>query len=199
MKILMCEQRSPEWFEARRGIPTASEFSRIVTSKGDPSTQAEKYARELAGARLALFRPVEKYVNDAMRHGSATEAEARRWYEFEHTVDVTEVGFVLHDSGRYGCSPDGFVGDDGGLELKCPQPDGHIEVLEADRVPPVHLVQVHGCLAVTGRAWWDYVSYCPGMRPFVRRIEPGPLTDRVRELVEEFCDGVDAITARARP
>ena len=126
MKIINCEQRSPEWFASRSGVPSASEFDKIVTSDGIPSKQRTKYMYELVGQKLGAL-PEESYTNKAIENGILREAEAREMYSRD-VKTVTQVGFCIHDEG-YGASPDGLVGEDGLVEIKCPILSTHIEYL----------------------------------------------------------------------
>lgn len=185
MILIDCEQGTPEWHAARMGIPTASQFARIMTpAKRGYSSQASGYICEL----IAELRGVEKdrYTSDAMQHGIDTEAEARAWYAFTRDIDVRQVGFCMTDDGRFGCSPDGLVGDDGGAEIKCPEPKTHVEYLLDGGLPLAYKCQVHGSLFVTGRAWWDFVSYCPPMPELVVRVTPDDFTDALRGALDRF-------------
>ena len=189
MKIIHCEQLSPEWWEARRGVPTASNFDRIITPKtGKPSAQMDGYIDELIGDLDSLNPPVfsQNGYTAAMAEGRDSEPEARLFYSLERDVDVCEVGFVLSDCGRFGCSPDGLVDPDGGLELKCPLPRTHVGYVRAGKLPDEYKPQVHGCLAVTGRAWWDFLSYAPGMPPVLVRVTPDDYTAALKEALEVF-------------
>src|SRR5262249_4377321 len=114
------------------------------------------------------------------------EPEARRYYEFETGSDVREVGFCMSDCGRFGCSPDGLVGDDGGLELKHPKAATQIKYLDAGVVPPKYLPQVHFSLFVTRREWWDFMSYYPGLRPLLVRTVPDERTVKMAEAMEKL-------------
>lgn len=194
-----CEQLSPQWFALHKGRPTSSNFSRIMTSKGKRSEQFSSYAAELAGERLATFDTRPEWASHAVRHGRATEGEARRWYEFQFDREVRQAGFITPDSGRYGASPDGLIDPDGGLEIKCPQPKAHAATVTRNAVPSEHVAQVHGNMLVTGRKWWDYLSYCPGLKPVVIRVEWSSLTDELAVLLEVFCDYVDEMTETLRP
>lgn len=112
MKICNHEQGSPEWFEARLGIPSASMFSKIVTTKGVWSTQADSYINQLVAERLTGERE-EIYQSHHMIRGTELEPEARDMYCLVKDVEVQEVGFCLHDTLKAGCSPDGLIGEDG--------------------------------------------------------------------------------------
>lgn len=192
MIIVDCEQLSLEWWQTRRGVPTASQFNRIITpAKRRYSSQARKYACELV-AELRDFNPPwlsnqgRPYRSTAMQNGVDTEPEARRWYEVERNTDVTRVGFCLSDDLRFGCSPDGLIGDDGGLELKCPLLATQAEYLDAGVVPLEYLPQVHGSLIVTGRQWWDFMSYAPGLPPLLIRVVPDDFTEALRTCLDRF-------------
>lgn len=191
MRVINCEQYSTEWWEARRGIPTASAFDRIITAKtGKLSAGALGYAFELV-ADLAQLGP-EPWLNEpgyesaAMKRGTQTEHEARRFYEMERDVDVQRVGFCITDAGDAGCSPDGLVGESGGLELKCPLLKTHVGYLYRGGLPDEYKPQVHGSLIVTGREWWDFLSYAPGLPPLLVRVEPDDYTESLRHCLAEF-------------
>lgn len=179
MKILEFEQRSPEWYAARKGIPTASEFDKIVTIEGKPSKQRTKYLYQLAGERLGGIVD-ESYQSFAMVQGVEKEASARALYELLHEP-VQEVGFCLSDCGKYGCSPDGLVGKKGGVEIKCPIMSTHVEYLLKcqDEMPSDYFQQVQGSLLISGRDWWDFVSYFPGLKPLILREEPNDVFQRL--------------------
>jgi len=196
MRIVECEQGSVEWFEARRGIPTASGFSNLITpSRGEPSKSMVPYIYQLLAEKYTGGCPVdiESYTSRAMQDGIDMEPEARRCYAFlAGGEEVREVGFCLSDDGRFGCSPDGLVGDDGGLELKCPLPKTHIKYLVENQLPDEYKAQVHGSLIVTGRKWWDFMSYAHGLPEFRIRVEPDEFTDKLRECMAAFVAKFDA-------
>jgi len=169
MKIINCEQRSPEWFQCRCGVPSASSFDQIVTMKGEPSKQREKYMFRLAGERITGLQE-ETYQNAAMLRGVEMEAEARMFYELITGNIVEQVGFCISDSGA-GCSPDGMVGDDGLIEIKCPIMSTHVGYLLDNKLPSDYFQQTQGQLFVTGRKWVDFVSYYPAMKPLIVRVE----------------------------
>lgn len=196
-----CPQGSDTWFELRKGVPTASRFDRILTArKMKISGQADGLIAELIGEKFSLITPenVEHYTNRAMRWGEECEAEARRWYSLETNGDVLQVGFCLTDDGRFGCSPDGLVGEDGGLELKCPQPKTQVEYLLANELPAEYKAQVHGALIVTEREWWDFLSYAPGLPPFVVRVTPNSYTRELRVALEMFWERYQESLARVK-
>lgn len=157
------QQGSEEWLAARLGHVTASRVSDVMAKGrgGAPSKVREKYMAEIITERLT-GKGVDAYTNDAMQHGTDTEAEARSAYELIADVDVTEVGFVKHpEIDWFGASPDGLVGDRGLVEIKCPNTHTHIATLLADRVPPQYIKQMQSQMVCTDRQWCDFVSYDP--------------------------------------
>lgn len=170
MRIDQNEQGSPEWLAARLGIPSASMFAKLVTTKGIWSASADAYINQLVAERLTGERE-EVFQSYHMLRGTELEADARDLYSLISDAEVTEVGFCLHDTLSAGCSPDGLIGEDGGLEIKCPAPSTHVEYLRGGVLPSKYKQQVMGCLWITGREWWDFVSYHPTMKPLIVRVE----------------------------
>jgi len=170
MKIIECAQGTPEWHKARLGIPTASNFSKIVTGDGSPSKQAQGYLYEVVAERIT-GRAAEIPTTAAMEEGIRREEESRLVYAMTREAEVEQVGFCLEDAGRWGCSPDGFVGNFGLLELKNPTDKRGVEYLLRDKLPAEYVQQVQGGLFVTGRDWCDFVSYVPGLPLFLVRAE----------------------------
>ena len=172
------DQGTPEWKLLRLGKPTASEFSRLVTSKGVRSASLEGYAREMASEQYAGKSLSDFDGNTWMDRGRALEADAIALYEFTHDVTVQRVGFCTDDAERYGCSPDALVGDDAGLEIKCLKAERHIEAVQYHakhkREPSGYIQQVQGGLFITGRAHWDLMFYNPDLPPLIIRIAPDP-------------------------
>ena len=170
MRIDQNEQGSPEWLASRLGIPSASMFAKLVTTKGIWSASADAYINQLVAERLTGERE-EVFQSHHMLRGTDLEPDARDLYSLMSDAEVTEVGFCLHDTLSAGCSPDGLIGDDGGLEIKCPAPSTHVEYLRGGVLPSKYKQQVMGCLWITGREWWDFVSYHPTMKPLIVRVE----------------------------
>ena len=206
MIIVDVEQGTPEWFQARLGKPTASRFGDIVTptgklgdivtATGKLSRSSEDYLYELA-AEWLVGRPLDKFISDAMVHGTLTQPEATEYYEMRRSVDVEAIGFALDDAERYGASPDGLVGDSGTLEIKCPQQHTHMSVLMTGQVPTKHKPQVQGQLLVTGRDWCDFVSYHPEMPGEIIRVERDEAyIEALRDALEGFCDLLDQSKAQ---
>jgi len=164
------EQLTPEWYALRAGCVTASCFDKLVTSKGAPSKQAQKYLYTLAGERI-IGAKAEAYTNAAMERGIEIEDEARRMYRALYDAEVQQVGFVFKDDSRtVGCSPDGLIGAHGGLEIKCPILSTHVGYLIENKLPTDYVQQVQGSMYVTGSHWWDFLSYYPGLKPLLVRV-----------------------------
>lgn len=164
------EQRSEEWFQARLGKVTASKLSDVMsTTKSGESAYRRTYRHQLVTERLT-GKQTEIYINQAMQHGMDTEDEARDFYVFKH-ADVKEVGFVDHPTiDMAGASPDGLVGDDGLIEIKCRQPQNHTETLISHQIPSRYKLQMYWQMACTGRKWCDYVSYCPSFPESLKMV-----------------------------
>jgi len=201
MIIVNCEQGSHEWFSARLGKPSASRISAVITSKGKPTASAARrtYALELVAERITE-RITEHYVSAAMERGKELEAQARVWYEITH-APVQQVGFCVADGGLTGCSPDGLVGDDGGIEVKCPMMPNYLDILESGEIPADWLLQIHHSMFVTGRAWWDFVLYTD-VEPFggwVKRVHRDEdMMAAMKSAVDGFAVEVDELTARVK-
>lgn len=150
-------QGSEEWSAARCGRATASEFSSIL-AKGQGKTRAAYFRRVLA-ERLT-GKPVETYRNGHMDRGTAEEPFARMAYEAHTGAMIEEVGFIEHSALMAGCSPDGLIADNGGIEIKSVIPTVQLETILAGGYPSDHKAQIQGNLWVSGRKWWDFCSYC---------------------------------------
>lgn len=184
-------QGTPEWLRLRAGIPTASQFHRIITPKTRrPSAQMEAYRNELIAERF-LGRPLLTSVSDAMREGSIREDEAASFYEMMHGGDIQLIGFCTTDDGQIGCSPDRLVGSNGLLELKNPGIAQHINyMLGTKELDGAYFCQLQGQMLVTGRAWVDICSYYPGLPHVVIRAERDesfiePMEKMIRDLVAD--------------
>lgn len=195
------QQGSADWHEARAGIPTASQFDRIITAKAlKPSSQRKAYMLELLAERFATRDPSEPQTM-WMSRGWELEGYARRWYEMQHDCDVREVGFCTTDDGRVGASPDGLVGEDGGLEIKSPATKQHMaNMLDPDaEIMSQYRLQVQGCIYVCERDWWDVLSYHP-MFPGCERRAPRDesVQAALKAALTQFCDELDAATEQMR-
>lgn len=184
MKIIECEQGTDEWLLARSGKVTASCFKDAIAqnrAKTGPGVSTEKYMNRLLAERMGA-EPQETYSNDTMDRGSMVEQEAREEYEEATGYKVTQVGFVERDE-DVGCSPDGLVGDDGMIEIKCPNSSTHIGYCRGNRLPTTYVPQVQGQLWVCERKWCDFVSYDPRIKdkPYFR-IRVKRDEDYIKEL-----------------
>lgn len=187
MKIIECQQGSPEWVAARLGIVTASELDALIsplwkvrTGDGPQTYLATKIAERWRGA------PIQDFHGGAMEQGAMLEEEARAWYELDQSKTVKQVGFITTDDGKMGCSPDGLM-DDGGIEIKCPMPHTHVGYLLDGELPAKYRAQVYGSLLVTGLPRWRFMSYCRGFPPLLLTIEADEkIQSAIREAVIAF-------------
>lgn len=166
-KIINCVQGEPGWFEARKGLVTASEMKRLMVKNGKGpggvSLTRVEYLEKLA-AEIITDKPAgQTYTNDDMERGKAQEPDARAEYGFRHNVEVVQVGFVRSDVHRCGASPDCLIGDDGGAEIKSVLPHIQIKRKREGEMPAEHVAQVQGNIMTCERDWWDFVSYCPDL------------------------------------
>ena len=190
-----CDQRSPEWFECRRGIATASGFSRIMTSRLEYSKQSFDYACELVNERFGIVE--EKFISDAMQHGIDFEDEAATCYTIETGRPTTVAGFCFYDEAkRFGVSPDRFVNGDGLVEIKCPQPKTLVKYHHDQKLPTAYVQQVYGQLAITGRDWCDFFAYHPDshLQPFLVRVEKDETKQKkILKHLNTFADECDKL------
>lgn len=173
---LAAAQGSARWLYDRVGYLTASRFKDMldITKTGTESAKRRNYRIDVLVERLT-GQPTEHFVTQAMQAGIDLEPAARMEYERRTGAMVEQVGFCKHPTIKWlGGSPDGFVDDDGGVEFKCPQAPEHIRILTSEDVSE-YLPQCCGLMWITGRKWWDFVSYCPrmpaGLEYYQRRVE----------------------------
>jgi len=155
------EQGSDEWLQMRLGKLTASKFADVI-SKGRgsaPSKTRESYMYQLA-AEIITGQPQDSFKSSAMEWGNECEPAARAAYELKNDVDVVECAFIEKDD-WIGVSPDGLVGENGLLEIKCPNSVTQIKRVLSGEFPKEYIAQVQGQLWVSGREWCDFVSYDP--------------------------------------
>ena len=162
--IVNCEQGSDEWFRARIGTPTASEFHAIL-AKGEGKTR-RSYMLRLAG-EIVTGEPSETYSNGHMERGKLLEPEARELYAFMADAEPQQVGFIRNFG--TGCSPDSLLGTAGMLEIKTKLPALLIECILRGDFPPEHKAQCQGALWIAERDWIDIAVYWPKMPLFVQR------------------------------
>ncbi len=170
MKLHMVEQRTPEWHALRMGKMTASEAQCIAAN----GRGLESYIFKVVVAAVTGRSQENFDGNSHTDRGNELEAEARLSYELTKDVTVQEVGFIELDE-YVGCSPDGLIGEDGGLEIKCPNDVKYFQLLTGSAGPEESYVwQCHMSLLITGRKYWDLAYYNPNFRKslLVFRIEP---------------------------
>lgn len=190
------EQRSEQWFEIRRGKLTASRIADATAkTKTGWGASRKNLMAELVAERLT-GASANGYTNAAMQWGIDVEPDARAAYEFMRDADVVEVGFIDHPNiPMSGASPDGLVGDDGMVEIKCPQTATHIDTLLGAPIADKYVKQMQWQMACAGRQWVDFVSYDPRMpeelRLHTERVGRddkiiAELESQAREFLEEL-------------
>jgi hypothetical protein len=199
-------QGTEAWRMARCGSLGASEVHEALarTKSGWGASRANIRARMIAERLTGI--PQESYTNSAMQWGIDHEADARRAYAFFRDAEVAEVGLIRHPTIVWThASPDGLIGDDGGLELKCPNTATHIETLTSKSFGGKYITQCEWAMACSGRQWWDLCSFDPRMpgdlQLFVQRIHRDEkrikaLEDDVTEFLAEVSETIDALTAK---
>ena len=181
-----CNQGSREWTEARLGIPTASQAYRLITPKTrKPSSQQDGYINDLL-VEMELGEPADAAISDFMQRGHDLEPQAIKYYEFLRDVNVRRPGFIHTDDRTFGCSPDFLVGEDGGGEIKTPSASNHMAFLRG-RMDDKYVAQMQSSMWVTGRAWWDFISWNPVLPPVVRRYHRDDIfIAQFAKIVAEF-------------
>lgn len=186
-------QRSDEWFISRLGKITASRISDVMAKlkNGNEPAARRKYRAQLVIERLTGERE-EGFCSGAMRRGIELEPAARASYEFITGNTVEEIGFVDHPTvAMSGASPDGLIGEDGLIEIKCPNTATHLEYLLSGKAPSEYLKQMQWQMECTGRKWCDFVSYDPRMpidlQLFMVRV------DRDEELTADIVAAVESL------
>ena len=198
MKTYDIEQGSPEWKALRLGIPTASEFDRIVTPTGALSKQARGYMCRLVAERF-LRKSLDE-IGDMfwIKRGTELEPEAVLAYELATGSDLMRVGFCTTDDDRIGASLDRMSSDGGAVEIKCPAPATHVGYL-TEGFGRTYWHQVQGQMLVCDLPWVDLVSYYPGLPLHVERIRrDSEYIVTLHVALSQFCDDLDALTERLR-
>jgi hypothetical protein len=194
-EIINCDQGSPEWFEARRGIPTASEFHTVL-AKGEGKTR-RSYMLKLAG-EIITGTVADGYSNAHMERGKDMEADARAEYEFMTDRTVEGVGFIRN--GRAGASPDGLILSGQSLiEIKTKLPHLLIDTILKGDLPTDHRAQCQGALWVAEKDHLDFVAYWPGLPLFVKPVfRDETYIATLADEVARFNDELDAVVERVR-
>jgi len=196
--IIEIEQRSDAWYQAIAGNVGASSISKIITSTGQRSKQREDFLYTIAAERITGkldgIQPTQ-----AMLTGIEREAEARNLFELVTGLEVREVGLIYKDDRRLcHCSPDGLVGDNAGLEIKCPSAKTHARYLYDNKLPTEYFCQVQFSLYISERDVWHFVSYYPAMRPLIIECRPdekwiAKMESELEEFNEECAKLVEVI------
>jgi hypothetical protein len=200
MKIIDCDQGSEDWFRARMGIPTASEFATVMRTKGKgengESKERRTYMMKLAG-ELLTGEPMESYTSVHMERGRVMEDEARTLYAFMTDTEPQRVGFIVN--GQKGCSPDSLIGANAGLEIKTALPHIQIERLLRNEMPPEHKAQVQGNMWVAERERWDFVSYWPKLPLLVvTAYRDDKYIDEMAKAVDQFNSELHELVEKIR-
>lgn len=181
MKIHNFEQRTEDWYNIRKGKMTASNADTIIANgKG-----LETYIYNLM-AEYYSSAEKENYINADMQRGIDLEPEARLEFEFYTDLDVQEVGFIEYNE-FIGVSPDGLIGDDGLIEIKCPNDSVYFKLLLSDNIKPEYIAQMQMQLYVTDRQYCYFVSYNPNFEKslYIKKIT------RDEEMIEKLKKGLD--------
>lgn len=195
------EQKTEEWFAQRLGKVTASRVADVMAkTKTGYSASRENYMAQLVVERLTQTK-AESFTNAAMQWGTDQEPFARAAYEAAQGVMVEEVGFMSHPTIEMaGASPDGLVGDDGMVEIKCPNSAGMIEALLTQKVPAKYFAQMQLQMACAGRQWCDYVVFDPRMpakaQLFVKRVPRD--NDFIKEMETEIVKFLSEVNAQVQ-
>jgi hypothetical protein len=194
-KIYTFPQGTDEWHKVKLGVISASHFSDVL-AKGRGKTR-HAYMTKLC-AEILTGTHKEGYCNADMRRGIEQEPAARAEYEFITGNEVNEIGFAI--SGNIGCSPDGLIRINGGLEVKCVIPEVQIETLRRNDVPTAHKAQIQGCMLVLNCGWWDFMSYSPLMDRyyFIKRVyRDGPYICRLQDELDKFYEELMVMVTEA--
>lgn len=179
------KQGTEEWFASRLGKVTASKvFDVMSQTKSGYSASRKNYASQLVIERLTNTKE-DMFCNSAMQWGTDTEPFAREAYEALNICEVKEVGLVDHPSiENFGASPDGLVGDDGLIEIKCPNTATHLEYLTARKIPQKYILQMQTQMVCTDRKWCDFVSFDPRLPEHLQMLVIR--VDRDEALIKEI-------------
>lgn len=191
IKVIDCEQGTPEWFQARLGLPTASEFATVMASgrDGGASKTRRTYMLKLAG-EILTGEPSEGFSNAHTERGKVMEDEARDLYAFLTNTDPQRIGFIVN--GQKGCSPDSLIGNDGMVEIKTKLPHLLIEVILKGKFPAEHKAQCQGALWVAEREWIDIAVFWPKLPLYRQRAY------RDEAYIKELAAAVDAFNDELR-
>jgi hypothetical protein len=186
-------QYSEEYDRLKIGIPTSSNFHKIITPQGKPSKQWREYACVLIAERI-LQQRIELYNSPAMERGLIVETEAADWYEFDQDLTVQRIGFITDDEHTTGCSPDRLVGDGGLLEIKAPLPQTQVAYWISGELNERFRPQLQGQLYISQRSWVDILCWHDVLPKLVMRVEPDEkfikALDHELRIFNYFIEGV---------
>lgn len=189
MREMSCIQGSAQWMDFRTGKITASRMGEVmaVLKKGGEGADRRNYRIELVTERITE-RANQHYVSRDMERGIELEPNARSAYEMAQDILVDRAGFVLHPTMDYlGASPDGLVGKDGGMEIKCPRDTTAVRWIQEGIVPLEHRPQMYTNMLCCEREWWDFCSFSPYLKPFIVRLQRDEAEIRkIEEEAEQF-------------
>ena len=192
-------QGSPEWHALRSGNVGASNISKIVTTKGERSKQADDYMMQLAG-ELITGQCEETFKSIHMENGLDREEEARTLFEMIHNVSIRRVALVYKDEmKKFHASPDGLIGDDAGIEIKCPMMKTHVKYLLAGKLPTDYFSQIQMSLYVCERGHWWFCSYYPGLPPLILEIHRDDVfIEKLKKELDSFVFELVQITKQLK-
>lgn len=195
MRHFYHEQGSEEWLRSRCGFITASNFSKLVTTQGARSKQAETYLNAVIAEREVPI-PIDTYKSAAMQEGNDLEDQARSTFELLHNVSIKQVGLVALDDHDVGCSPDGLWADTG-IEIKCPQRSTHIGYRRSGKLPSAYFQQVQGTMWIMELDHYWFFSFRPEHKPFIIKVErDDEWIDKASKLITEAAEIVKVETRR---
>jgi len=191
MREFNFEQGTDEWLQSRLGCPSGSGFDKLITGGGKPSTQADNYINQLIAEKLTGEATYVKKT-EWMERGNELEPDARSYYELATGNTVTEKGFCKHDKLECGVSPDGVIGSEGLVEIKCPSPSVHVAYLRGGVVPTKYRQQTQGQMWIMEAEWLDFVAYHPSMPVLiVRSYRDEKYIDLLAAEVEKACETIE--------
>lgn len=200
MKIFKVDQGEFEWLELRLGIPTASEFNKIFSPvKLERSKQQKDYIYHLVAERM-LERPLEDYSSIWMDRGKEEEKSAIQAYEFMRKKKVDKIGLIKNDNETVGCSPDGLVDEDGGIEIKTPTAKNYIKLVSESNFSK-YKTQMQCCMWLSDRQWWDLIIHNEAFGPHIERFDRdndfiGIMESYVMDFVKEVDQAEIAIRSQ---
>jgi putative phage-type endonuclease len=185
--LIDCDQRTPEWFEARKGHLTASAFGTWLTKNDATSRKAKITATAAVLAQAAGFPDPPVFENADIKRGIEQESEALQYFQRMTGLTVDPIGFAKSKLGLFGCSPDGLILENSsGVEIKCPRASKLIQYHQAGELPSEYKDQVHGSMAVTGATSWHFLAYHRGLPAFYVEVQRDDYTESMLTGLKAF-------------